>query len=640
MKWAFFGIAALAAYAVRATNFDVNVGQGGKLVFNPATVTAQVGDTLTYHFFGKNHSVVQSSFADPCHPLSGGFFSGFTPVPPNENGLSRTTFTITVNDTKPIWVYCGQTVGNHCQSGMVHAINAPSSGNTFDAFVAKAKTASTSTVPGINPIGGLRQTNIDVGPGGNLTFFPPNITELVGTQVVWTFNPKNHSVVQSSFNDPCHPLPQSGFSSGFVSMMQPHSGVTFTVTIEDEKPIWYYCAQTTKNHCQSGMVGSINAPATGNTFDAFVALAQKASLSSIPPDAPLVGDLKANGTEIIEVLSIVFDADNFAAGGDGLPPGIGAGNNSTTSVPPPSAPYNTSIGGSGGGGPPTNYSWGDSLSNEAVEALTFLIFIDNLLLDLLAKGSSSFSGNWANLYPQTIVDSMNIMTSQSYVHRYTSAQSLSHYKKAIPDMCTYDFPIQTIDEWAGIVLIVLNIAIAAIIEIEVIVAASDPWLIPILSSALGAKARTAALVNMMHSNAPAPAVREAVIAPNLAYSYLWDNYVVPGSCKATMPYTVLPKWTITKQTKDASNRVIGITPSFPSSINTSGSIFIAWWGPYGAIEYTPFSNGQATVPADLYGYVWATVTNTTSASTMSQLADTALTAPNMVWVTGPTAMTW
>ena len=102
---------------------------------------------------------------------------------------------------------------------MVHAINAfvfgsparwisliclhsPSVGNTFDAFVAAAKTAATSTVPGTNPIGGLRQTTIDVGPGGNLTYFPPNITELVGTEVIYNFNAKvilgNSSVIRAT----------------------------------------------------------------------------------------------------------------------------------------------------------------------------------------------------------------------------------------------------------------------------------------------------------------------------------------------------------------------------------------------------------------------------------------------------------
>ena len=39
--------------------------------------------------------------------------------------------------TAPVWVYCKQ--ANHCRQGMVLAINAPSTGNTFDAFLANAK---------------------------------------------------------------------------------------------------------------------------------------------------------------------------------------------------------------------------------------------------------------------------------------------------------------------------------------------------------------------------------------------------------------------------------------------------------------------------------------------------------------------
>jgi hypothetical protein len=68
--------------------------------------------------------VVQASFNEPCKPLDKGFFSGFTPTASNSTE-SPTTFTITVTDTsRPIWAYCSQTVGDHCQKGMVFAINA------------------------------------------------------------------------------------------------------------------------------------------------------------------------------------------------------------------------------------------------------------------------------------------------------------------------------------------------------------------------------------------------------------------------------------------------------------------------------------------------------------------------------------
>ena len=49
------------------------------------------------------------------------------------------TYTITVNDTEPIWVYCGQNAGlptSHCGMGMVFAINcgADGSSTSFSSF--------------------------------------------------------------------------------------------------------------------------------------------------------------------------------------------------------------------------------------------------------------------------------------------------------------------------------------------------------------------------------------------------------------------------------------------------------------------------------------------------------------------------
>jgi len=73
---------------------------------------------------------------------------------------------------------------------MVHAINAPTTGNTFDAYKAKAATASTSTSPhdGL-PIGGLRKFRVEAGKDG-LTYTPNNVVDLVGTVVEFGFNPK------------------------------------------------------------------------------------------------------------------------------------------------------------------------------------------------------------------------------------------------------------------------------------------------------------------------------------------------------------------------------------------------------------------------------------------------------------------
>lgn len=74
---------------------------------------------------------------------SDSFFSFSNPV--GDTATEFPTYTVPVNDTKPVWVYCAQ--ANHCASGMVFAVNAATTGNTFDAFRAKAMGSSSSSVP-------------------------------------------------------------------------------------------------------------------------------------------------------------------------------------------------------------------------------------------------------------------------------------------------------------------------------------------------------------------------------------------------------------------------------------------------------------------------------------------------------------
>ncbi|CAD0014727.1 unnamed protein product, partial [Aureobasidium pullulans] len=109
----------------------------------PNSTTAAVGDTVTFHFYPRAHGVARSSYSSPCAAMDNGFNSGFVKV---ASGESNTTFTITVNNTDPIWYYCPQ--GDHCQAGMVGVINPPSSNDqTIGAFIVAASTAGTSTVP-------------------------------------------------------------------------------------------------------------------------------------------------------------------------------------------------------------------------------------------------------------------------------------------------------------------------------------------------------------------------------------------------------------------------------------------------------------------------------------------------------------
>lgn len=115
-------VSASGAYAQQGKTIKVTVGADKKFLYSPNDITAEVGDKIEFDFFPANHTVTQSSFADPCHPLSGGFFSGFVPTKDSPSG---TSFTITVKDTKPIWFYCSQ--GKHCQMGMLPLVAPPNS---------------------------------------------------------------------------------------------------------------------------------------------------------------------------------------------------------------------------------------------------------------------------------------------------------------------------------------------------------------------------------------------------------------------------------------------------------------------------------------------------------------------------------
>ncbi|KAI9456461.1 hypothetical protein F5148DRAFT_369958 [Russula earlei] len=285
----------LAALPVKSAVFQVTVGgPGGIIQYNPSTVTAQPGDTVTFTFMQKNHTVTQSTFNSPCSPAPGGFDSGFVPVPDiNTNGpFQEAQFQVV--DQNPVWIYCRQ-VG-HCQRGMVFAINP---GNQFPAFQAAAmgNTTTSSTVPIASPTSPAVSSaappatstapsttsndhRIIVG-GGPLAFQPSNITAQPGDTITFEFHQKNHTVTQSSFAAPCQELAstsasgQVGFDSGFMPVAATDTTFpTFTIQVNDTSPIWAYCRQTA--HCGQGMVFAANAnEASPKSFEAFEALAKQ-----------------------------------------------------------------------------------------------------------------------------------------------------------------------------------------------------------------------------------------------------------------------------------------------------------------------------------------------------------------------------
>ncbi|RDB22284.1 hypothetical protein Hypma_010577 [Hypsizygus marmoreus] len=144
----FFSTAAVAlasAAAVSAANLQVLVGDGG-LTFTPPSVVAASGDIINFEFRSKNHSVTQSTFANPCQlqtTPNPGVDSGFQAVAAGATEFPA--WSITIDDpSTPLWFFCAQTVpANHCKAGMVFAVNAPPD-KSFDAFQANAKASNPS----------------------------------------------------------------------------------------------------------------------------------------------------------------------------------------------------------------------------------------------------------------------------------------------------------------------------------------------------------------------------------------------------------------------------------------------------------------------------------------------------------------
>jgi plastocyanin len=147
--------------AAFAANHQVIVGANNGLTFTPNTVTAAVGDTVQYMFatqvcarsvplevaftnIQQNHTVTSGNPNVGCTP-SNVFNSGFVPAPgtagTTSNGGALPSFTVAIQNTNPVTVYCAQAI--HCQSGMVMVINPTTSGATslqqYQALSAKAK---------------------------------------------------------------------------------------------------------------------------------------------------------------------------------------------------------------------------------------------------------------------------------------------------------------------------------------------------------------------------------------------------------------------------------------------------------------------------------------------------------------------
>jgi len=133
--------------------------------------------------------------------------------------------------------------------------------------------------------------HVSVGPDSQLVYDPPFIHAHKGDIVEFSFNPKNHTVTQSSFDYPCTKLTDGygrpdGFDSGFQPVNPEHPEKRIVrVKVWTKEPLWFYCRQT--GHCSKGMVFAINPQNKVHTFDAFRAKAL-ATASAPPPTGKII----------------------------------------------------------------------------------------------------------------------------------------------------------------------------------------------------------------------------------------------------------------------------------------------------------------------------------------------------------------
>jgi len=194
--------------------------------------------------------------------------------------------------------------------------------------------ASTST-----PASTSNNINVQVAAGGQLMYNPSNFTAANGTTVTFFFTANiPHSVTQGSFSNPCVPLAAAGGNpAGFDSGLQ-SAGKEFVLTIvNDQIPVYFFCKNS--DHCGLGMVGSINAPTTGNTYEAWLAAAKALGANEVPisDSGPVTGGVGAvaTGTPFPSTAAP-------AATGTGTGTGKGTGKGTSTGTGTSASPAKTS----------------------------------------------------------------------------------------------------------------------------------------------------------------------------------------------------------------------------------------------------------------------------------------------------------
>jgi plastocyanin len=183
MQFTTVALAALASLASAQRTLVVTVGMNSTQTFSPNNLKVNPGEFVQFQFAAGNHTVTQSTFDAPCQPVSmhsnlTGFHSGFQPATASLSMGMIPTYTIQVNSTAPIWVYCAQ--GRHCENGMVMVINENTALNSSRSLAGYRANAANATT--LLPAGGANGGGGTTG-GTTGTTTPGTNTDSAGSPV-------------------------------------------------------------------------------------------------------------------------------------------------------------------------------------------------------------------------------------------------------------------------------------------------------------------------------------------------------------------------------------------------------------------------------------------------------------------------
>jgi hypothetical protein len=288
-----------------------------------------------------------------------------------------------------------------------------------------------------------------------------------------------------------------------------------------------------------------------------------------------------------------------------------------------------------GGGAIAAYGWPERITDTAVRYLQLLNWYDNIILELLMTGYQRLhSGDWQGAYPQTIVDAVGSMAAQGYMLRTAATDSLQHYNRPTMEPCKNNFHLDSVHDFHSKVLSSLLMEIGFLLDLAAKFAETDRWLVPVTASALGVRARMAAVLNLMQDHPAAASPRESYLPAEFVYSYTMRHYV--STCSAAMDGWAepLPSLAIDHTDTDTSekHRVTHIYLKLEEGWTRDRDLWVAYMGPWGSVRYSPVDRtGKSQVPPNLWGHVWIVLTHQQDVP-ISDLYGASVAGPQLLWI--------